>query len=273
MNLVMPAPVRASGSASARHMTHEGRLTPAPDPRAPAPLAKSCIGKADMRGWRYVVLTLAVMLAASPAFGFGTTKPAATSPLYIAMLYHKLAGDAPDFTGWTKQWDVYQKTELADRPALLEKRVGEMNNTFNLMTPAEPIIVQSRIRLSGYSASNNGFLVQNFNDVTFFGYNYMGKRYALIPGGMAKFQWLKAPANMADAIMRETDNGKSGKVTLTLISMRADPKPLDMNGQPHNLLMADISKIELWSKDGKTLVWDSQIGETKARKDLLNMRP
>lgn len=222
---------------------------------------------------RYVTLAFAVMLAATPALAFSTAKPAATSPLYIAMLYHKLAGDAPDFTGWTKQWDVYQKTDMADRPALLEKRVGEMTNTFNLMTPSEPIIVQSRIKLSGYSASNQGFLVQNFNDVTFFSYNYMGKRYALIPGGAAKYQWLKAPPNMADAIMRETDNGSAGRVTLTLISMRADPKPLVMNGKPYNLLMADISKIELWSKDGKTLVWDSQIGESKGRKDLLNLRP
>ena len=222
---------------------------------------------------RYFTLLLAVMLAATPALGFGGTKPVATSPLYIAMLYHKLAGDAPDFAGWTKQWDLYQKTDMADRPALLDKRVGEMTNTFNLMTPAEPIIVQSRIKLSGYSATNQGFLVQNFNDVTFFNYNYMGKRYALIPGGAAKYQWLKAPANMADAIMRETDNGAAGRVTLTLISMRADPKPLVMSGKPYNLLMADISKIELWSKDGKTLVWDSQIGESKGRKDLLNLRP
>ncbi|MDI1226162.1 MAG: hypothetical protein PSY14_00560 [bacterium] len=222
---------------------------------------------------RYFTLLLAVMLAATPALGFGGTKPVATSPLYIAMLYHKLAGDAPDFAGWTKQWDLYQKTDMADRPALLDKRVGEMTNTFNLMTPAEPIIVQSRIKLSTYSATNQGFFVQNFNDVTFFNYSYMGKRYALIPGGAAKYQWLKAPANMAEAIMRETDNGTAGKVTLTLISMRADPKPLVMNGTPYNLLMADISKIELWSKDGKTLVWDSQIGESKGRKDLLNLRP
>lgn len=220
---------------------------------------------------RYLALALAVMLAATPALAF-STKPVPTSPLYIAMLYHKLSGDMPDFTSWTKQWDTYQKTEMADRPALLESRVNEMTNTFNLMTPAEPIVVQSRIRLSGYSPTNQGFLVQNFNDVTFFNYNYMGKRYALIPGGMAKYQWLKAPANMAEAIMRETDNGASGKVTLTLMSMRADPKPLEMNGKPYNLLMADISKIELWSKDGKTLVWDSQIGESKGRKELLNMR-
>ena len=222
---------------------------------------------------RHVTLLLALLLAASPALAFGTSKPVATSPLYIAMLYYKLAGDAPDFTGWTKQWDTYQKTDMAERPALLDKRVSEMTNTFNLMTPAEPIIVQSKIRLSGYSATNQGFLIQNFNDVTFFNYNYMGKRYALIPGGMAKYQWLKAPANMVDAIMRETDNGSAGKITMTLISMRADPKPLEMNGKPHNLLMADISKIELWSKDGKTLVWDSQIGESKGRKDLLNLRP
>ncbi len=211
------------------------------------------------------------LLLAAPAFAF-STKPAATTPLYIAMLYHKLAGDVPDFTGWTKKWDTYQKTDMAERPALLEKRVGEMTNTFNLMTPLEPIVVQSKIRISGYSPANQGFLVQNFNDVTFFNYNYMGKRYALIPGGMAKYQWLRAPANMADAIMRETENGFNGKVTLTLISMRADPKPLVMSGKSYNLLMADISKIELWSQDGKTLVWDSQIGESKGRKELLNMR-
>ncbi len=220
---------------------------------------------------RFVCAALAVIMLAAPAYAF-STKPVATTPLYIAMLYHKLAGDAPDFTGWVKKWKTYQDTELAERPALLENRVKEMTNTYNLMTPLEPIVVQSKIRISGYSPANQGFLVQNFNDVTFFNYNYMGKRYALIPGGMAKYQWLKAPANMADAIMRETENGFNGKVTLTLISMRADPKPLVMSGKSYNLLMADISKIELWSQDGKTLIWDSQIGESNTRKELLNMR-
>ncbi|MCC7037747.1 MAG: hypothetical protein IT560_10645 [Alphaproteobacteria bacterium] len=263
IDLVMPAPARASRSASARHVTHEGRRK----------RLRWIPAQGGDDGVLKIFLSLLIVaLLSTPALAF-STKPAPTSALYIAMLYHKLSGDMPDFTGWTKQWDTYQKTEMADRPALLESRVGEMTNTFNLMTPAEPIVVQSRIRLSGYSATNQGFLVQNFNDVTFFSYNYMGKRYALIPGGMAKYQWLKAPANMADAIMRETDNGASGKVTLTLISMRADPKPLEMNGKAYNLLMADISKIELWSKDGKTLVWDSQIGESKGRKDLLNLRP
>ncbi|HYD18100.1 MAG TPA: hypothetical protein VEF76_06455 [Patescibacteria group bacterium] len=217
-------------------------------------------------------LLLLALLAATPALAY-SARPAATSPLYIAMLYHKLVGDKPDFPGWTRAWTGYQKTDMAERPALLEKRIGEMQNTFDLMTPSEPIIIEAKIRLSGYSPVEKGFLVQGLSEGSFYPYTYMGKRYALIPGGIAKFQWLRAPASMAEAIMRETGNGHEGLVTLTLISMKADPKPLDMNGKQYNLLMADISKVELWSKDGKSLVWDSQIGESdRTRKELLIMR-
>lgn len=224
-----------------------------------------------------IILACALLALLLPALALAAARmPQATPALYIAMLYEKLTGKtgkAPDFEEWVKNWKKFKDADFAARQEIMTAKLAELNNAYNLITYAEPIVVKAKVKISGYSPMGRGFLVQNFNEMTFFTYSYMGKNYALIPSGMADYQWLKAPPTLADLVMRETKNGHEAIVTLTLISMKADPKPMVMGRRAYRLLLAEISKIEMWSRDGQNIIWDSQIGSAdKTHKDVMNLR-
>lgn len=221
------------------------------------------------------LLALLICLALIPAAARAEDKkPDATPSFYIAALYEKLLGRTPDFGQWVAQSPKYQSAELYERANIMDSNVKQLRDTFDLLTVAEPIHVNVRAKISGYSPLGQGFLVQNFNDMTFFNYTYLGEHYALIPNGMAKYQWLKTPASLADSIMRETDNGQQVHMTLTLIPLAADGKDMEINNVKYHLIMADISKIQMWSKDGHEAIWDTEIADTDAtKKQVLGLHP
>lgn len=219
-----------------------------------------------------------LMLLMSPAFALAADNkmPDATPASHVALLYEKLAdrsGKMPDFASWVKNWSKYKKADFMQRQALMDEKVKSLENTYRLMTWAEPIVIKTKVKISAYSHLGKGFFVQNFTDMTFFRFYHMGQGYAVIPNGMANYQWLKAPPGMADIVMRETQNGQEAVVTITMTSMKADPNPMAMGKRQYKLLMAEVSKIELWSRDRKNIIWDDQIGSSdRTRKKLLNLR-
>lgn len=220
---------------------------------------------------RAVSFLLVILLLSAPALA--DTRPAKTQDIHIAMLYHKLTNKGePDYEKMIGKWSRYQKANLMERSEMLEKYVPPMKEAYDLITPTEPIVANVRVKISGYSPSQKGFFVQSFNDMTFFKFMYMDQRYMVIPSGIAEYQWLKAPPGLADIVMRETKNGHDANLTLTLISLKVDPNPMIMDKLRYNLLLAEISKIELWSKDGKSIIWDSAMGSRdRKRNELLNM--
>jgi hypothetical protein len=189
--------------------------------------------------------------------------PDQTKAIYIAMLYEKfLHGDAaPNFEDWVQRSPDYQQAELYQRPDIVIKSSKELKTTYDLLTPTEPIVLIIKARISGYSPAAKGFLVQNFRNMNYFDYTYLGKRYALVPNGIDRYQWLKAVPEEVNEIMRETDNGRSATLVLSLIPSQADPKPIELNGRKYSLMMADISKIEMWSKDSSHIIWDDKMNE------------
>ncbi len=216
---------------------------------------------------------IALVLAATPALASGK-KPDATQGIYVAMLYEKLLDKTPAFEDWVRSSPKYAKTELYDRPQYLKDEVDKMYDTYNLLTVTEPIVLDVNAKITAYSPLGKGFLVQNFNDMTYFNYTYMGQRYALIPNGVASYQWLKCPADLSDSIAREMSENQTVRLTMTLTPQGADPHPIQMDGRTYKLVMAEISKIELWSKDNSYIVWDTQFNSTDSKtKSLLNLHP
>jgi hypothetical protein len=200
--------------------------------------------------------------------------PDATKSVYIAMLYEKIRHpqNTPDFEDWVRQTPDYNDAQLVDRPALVLKESKELKNTYDLMTPSEPITIVIKAHISGYSATEQGFLVTNFQKLTYFDYAYSGERYALVPNGISSYQWLKAVPEEVKEIMKESDNGKSANLVLSLVPTQIDPKPMALDGKKHKLMMADISKIEMWSKDGTHVIWDDKMNApTSERSKVLDL--
>lgn len=225
-----------------------------------------------------VICALLLLAFLSPALASAADNkmPDATPSSYIALLYEKLtnqSGKSPDFVGWVKDWSKYKKADFMERQKIMDEKVKSLENTYRLLTWAEPIVIKAKVQISAYSPLGKGFFVQNFTDMTFFRFYHMGQGYAVIPNGMANYQWLKAPPGMADIVMRETKNGTEAIVTITMTSMKADPEPMVMGNRKYKLLMAEVSKIELWSRDRKNIIWDDQIGSRDpTQRKLLNLR-
>lgn len=196
-------------------------------------------------------------------------KPAATKSVYIAMLYQRLSGVKPDFEKWIEETSAYRNAALHERVSLMTQKKAELQQVYSLITPAEPVVIDVPVKLTGYSAKKRGFLVPVFSDLTFFSYEYMGQRYALIPNKINEHAWLKTPPELAEDVMRETDNGHKGVITMTLIPRYADKKPMTYNGREYRLVMADISKMEIWSKDATRTVWESRPVREKGKANKL----
>lgn len=199
------------------------------------------------------------------------TRPAPTDALHIAMLYEKLISDrTPDFTDWVMETPKYKKAELYERPDIVEKGKEELAKTYRLLSTNEPIILEVKMQISAYSPVGKGFLVKYFNDLTYYRYTYMGNRYALVPSGVMAYTWLKAPKSFAEEMMKETNNGHDAKLLLTLIPQSADRKPMILDGRPTRLMMAEVTKVELWSKDGQRVIWDDKMNApTSTRSKLM----
>jgi hypothetical protein len=128
------------------------------------------------------------------------------------------------------------------------------------------------MQISAYSPVGKGFLVKYFSDLTYYRYTFMGNRYALVPNGVMAYTWLKAPKSFAEEIMKETNNGYDAKLLLTLIPQSADRKPMVLDGRPTRLMMAEVTKVELWSKDGQRVIWDDKMNApTSTRSKLMNL--
>lgn len=208
-------------------------------------------------------------LALPPAAAEETRRPPPTPAMYIAMLYEKFAhAKRPDFAEWVKKSKEYREAELHEQPEILEREGAKLKSVYDLMY-MDNITVTMTARLSGYSPMGGGFLVQNFNEMMFFNYVYLDRRYAVVPEGITRFQWLKAPPEDAAGIMRETANGQSAKLVLTLAPVAADPKPMVMQGRKYHLLMAEVSKIEMLSKDGTRTIWDDTMNAPRSLRNKL----
>jgi hypothetical protein len=221
------------------------------------------------------VFIIAGFACAACAQSLDQKMPEQTKAIYVAMLFEKFkhpGGDAPDFEEWVRKSPDYDNAQLFERPGIVLKNSKELKATYDLMTATEPVVVMVKAHISSYSSTAKGFLVENFQARTFFDYGYLGKRYAVVPNGIEKYQWLKAVPEEVNEIMRESDNGHAANLVISLTPIQADPKPMKLNGQEYYLIMGDISKIEMWSKDNKRVVWDDKMNApASVRSQILDM--
>lgn len=206
-----------------------------------------------------LVLGFSCAYAAVPAGGIKLARPAVTAAASIALLFYKLTGNFPDFSAWAQQSPDYMNAPPEKKIEVLDQKAKEFENTYSLMTLADPIIVEVPAKLSAYSALQKGFLIESFTANMYFGYEYMGSGYAVIPKSIADRQWLSVSSEQADAILSWTKEGKDAIVQISLLPVYADNKnPMPLNDTDHWLILAEIGNIALWSSDGSRLLWESR---------------
>ena len=218
-----------------------------------------------------MVMLFACLFSSFPAnAGAPAEKPAMTQTVYIAMLYKKLLHQEPEFEAWAESMPEYKSAELYERGDIMRRNLTDIKNTFKLLSPAEPVILNTMSPLGAYDTRTKSLLIKDFHELTFFSYSYDGEDYAIIPHDIKNYRWIKVSPALADIIWKESAQGKKINVQLTLQPRSADAEPIYLMGKSYHLLMMDVFKIDLWSGDGRRLLWSS-IYNSPAGNDLLTL--
>jgi hypothetical protein len=186
-------------------------------------------------------------------------KSRVTQPVTIAMIYHRFAGDMPDFRAWARASKKYQDAPDFDKLSILDQMTAQMRESYSLLTLQEPVTYDFPVVLSDYSFDNKGYFIRNLTQQTFFPVSYQGLDYALVPKDIIEKQWLPvedmAAAKAIDDLRRKSPDGKTLSMTFTLVPVYASKDmTLTLDGKTYRLISADIRAIAFYDADGMP-VW------------------
>ncbi|MDE1151363.1 MAG: hypothetical protein PW788_02405 [Micavibrio sp.] len=207
--------------------------------------------------------------------------PDTASSLDIATIYYRLIRQRPDFRSWVPYLPEYKGMSEAERISYLDSKSQDLNYKFNLLTLQEPIAVQFDAVLSPYSDDNEGYIVRNFADETFFSFAFAKNNYAVIPQGLMEHQFL-AVQKSAKAAVESGMNGSNRHILMIIYVQPnyADPsaQPTDIAGKSYRLVSGKVVNIALYSmstnKKTATVLWEMNTKEynDKQRDELLNLK-
>ena len=181
-----------------------------------------------------------------------------TDDLTVAMLFHKITQQTPDFKEWS------------DR---LTKDVFVLEQKFELTGIDEPIHIETFVTLRQHKKDSGGFFIQQFHEDVFFTFNVGQEYYAAIPTDLTDHQWIKLPEKKIEEFRKHmTDKGQLF-MRLSLTPVRGDKTqtvPL-ANGKDNWLLAARVSDIEFWSPKDKILLWRKNQESAYVKNKLLKL--
>lgn len=211
-----------------------------------------------MRNIFFALAFLPCLLMSASGAVLALQKTETTRPLHLAMLYMKLSRQVPDFRDWIEKSPAYLEADHMARADIIQSALPSMSETYKLLTPQEPIVLEAQTTLGTYQPLRQRFFAPMLNSETFFNYVYLGRNYALVPQGIENYQWLYMPVQIAEALAREADSGRNVNIRLYMTPLTAHKKPVYIGKQPFYPMMATMRALEIWSQDGQRLIWDSR---------------
>jgi hypothetical protein len=208
-------------------------------------------------------LTAVCLLASLPAaaqWGAGTTggeyRPRISTAEEVAIVQHVLSADPPSATEWARHSKEYREANDFDREAVLDVKRREYIEKFRLFAKPEVLVIAANIQLSPYSPANKGFVIDSFNDQTFFSYDFGGQKYAIVIPKLMEYQWVEAEPDLAEKIRAAAVSGY-GKVRMILeVEPKfADKNPIDLQGTTYRLLAGEVATISISSTRSDVVLW------------------
>ncbi|MFN7114971.1 MAG: hypothetical protein ACK4PK_11510 [Alphaproteobacteria bacterium] len=208
-------------------------------------------------------LTAVCLLASLPAaaqWGASTTggeyRPRISTAEEVAIVQHVLSADPPSATEWARHSKEYREANDFDREAVLDVKRREYIEKFRLFAKPETLVIGANIMLSSYSQANKGFIIESFNDQTFFAYEFAGQRYAIVVPKLMEYQWMSVEPDVAEKLHVSTV-GASGRVRMILeIEPNfADKKPIELQGTPYRLLAGEVAMMSIVSPLTGEVLW------------------
>lgn len=205
------------------------------------------------------VLAAGTAMAARPRQEVLAPEP--TSAGHVALYYHKLTGQAPDFSIWAQGSDDYIQANDFDKELVLREKASEASRAFQLLTFEDPVVVRTKVKLSSYSRARRGFFIQNFKPDTFYSYHFVDRYYALVPLDLLDYQWVPIESGPALEKISAAVAGAKNDELLLYISITpgfADARaPMKVGGKDYWLLSGKVKHISLHDPRSKKLLWEN----------------
>lgn len=222
--------------------------------------------------------TAVFLLAALPAaaqWGTGSTggeyRPRLSTAEEVAIVQHVLSADPPSATEWARHSREYKEANDFDREAVLDVKRREYIEKFRMFAKPETLVIGANIQLSPYSEVNKGFVIESFDDQTFFSYKFAGQNYAIVIPSLMEYQWMSVDPDTGKKIW-DTTYGAWGKVRMTLeVEPKfADKKSIELQGTSYRLLAAEVAVISISGPNSDVVLW-SRNGPGRAEKSRGDM--
>lgn len=224
------------------------------------------------------VMSAVMPQPAAAQWGSGTTghdvRPRLSTAEEVAITQHVLSGDPPSAREWASHTREYKEANDFDREAVLDAKRREYVAKFNMFSKPETLVIGANIQLSAYSEANKGFIVESFDDQTFFSYNFAGQKYAIVIPKLMEYQWLSVDPETAKKISRST-GAYQGRVRLVMeIEPKfADKNPMELRGDTYRLLAGEVISFSLYGLTSDRTLWArSGSGHAeRTRGDMINL--
>jgi len=196
----------------------------------------------------------------------GAQMPAQTEPLYIAMVFHKITGMAPDIEGWAKGTKEYQSADIFHKEDVLKEKMRGLAKTFNLISPSETITLNTTVSLSPYDPATSMFVIDSFGGNIKFAVQYANEHFNIVPDRLADIRRIKVPEGLAKEIWASTGNGTKARIELELTAVSAiyEDEPSAFKGEIYwPPLRMKIANCRVWSADRQKMLWKNNLNDSK----------
>lgn len=222
----------------------------------------------------FAVLQSGVALA---QWGAEEKRERIATPMTVASIYHIMQRKLPDFTAWARESEAYKKADGFDKNVVLDREISRLKNEFSEISPFEPLVIKTRIKLSPYSERTKGYLLRGITPETYFGYTYMGINYAIILPKLMDYEWIGVDAAQLRDIEAAVQRSPDREIVLKIKARinYADKNPVTMQKDPYFLMSGDITSLELFDRrDDTRAVWwmDSKETLNAVQQELLNLK-
>lgn len=205
-------------------------------------------------------------------------RPKIATEQEVALIYHRLSEQVPDFRAWARASKEYLEASALDREAVEARKAEEIKTAYQLLSFSEPIVVRLRVNLSAYSQKNKGYIVKNIEEQTFFKFKYAGRNYAIVPTDLINYQFLgPMPDDSYDKnISRHRAIGSSYTLMIYLRPNWADKPDVltEIDGERFHVISAPVSHVELFDVGETVMLWgnNSKSFDTAQSSELLNLK-
>lgn len=216
-------------------------------------------------------VTALLALPAQAQWGTGTTgidyRPPISTAEEVAITQHWLSGDAPSAEVWARESKEYKEANDFSRQAVIEQKKREYIDKFRLFSKPETLVISTNVKISRYSHENKGFVIESFNNQTFFAYSFGGQNYAIIIPKLMDYQWVALEGDNAKRIDEWAPLYKNTvNAVIEVEPKTADKNPIQMGDKSYLLMSAEVATLSIYLQKSERPLWSrTGTGKTTRR--------